>query len=137
MSEFEKNLTAMLQGANDEYRQASADLHQEVAAASESVSRLTLGNARLTLKPAGESPAETAYALWLETLPPDPGGYNLGTIRVPSTGYPLSASTNLGQVELADRRSITTFFENMAGRKDSALVLYMAFVARRRLQKQP
>ncbi len=134
MSEFEKNLKAMLQGANEEFRQANADLHQEVAAASESVSRLTGGTARLTLKTSRESPVETTYDLWLETSPPI--GYQLGTIRVPSTGYPIVANMNLGDIPLADRNAITTFFADMASRKDSALVLYLAFLSRRQLQKQ-
>jgi hypothetical protein len=135
MSEFEKNLRAMLEGENEEYRQANADLHQEVAAASDVVAKVATG-ARLTLKPVEETPMGTTYMLTLETTSPNQMEYELGTFRVHSNGYPISAGASKDGVQLDDRTAIATYLAQMAGSKDSPLVQYLAFLTRRQLQKQ-
>ena len=70
MSDFEKALQAILQDVSEECQRANADLHQEVAAASESLSRLTGGAARLVLSAEEETNSETVYSLILEILRP-------------------------------------------------------------------
>jgi hypothetical protein len=173
MSDFEQALQATLQGVTEGFRQASADLHQEVNLASESVTRLTNGVARLGLRPEEETPSQTSYLLVLE-LPQagalkisgggDPqastqpflagvggiGGFNdpfsgkeypLATFRVPSIGYPIYVG--VGQTgsppgtTIRDRPGIAKHLTDMATHRGSPLVLYLAFLRRRQLQKQP
>ena len=153
MSDFEKALQTALQGVNEELRNASADLHQEVAAASESVSRLTNGAARLVLRHEQETPAETTYLLLLEIPQPkasvpssndsgisSPNQYPLATLRMPCTGYPITTGVDQNGgghgSKIQDRKEITQFLTELASRRDSPLVLYLNFHLRRQRQKQ-
>ncbi len=153
MSDFEKALQTALQGVNEELRGASADLHQEVAAASESVSRLTNGAARLVLRHEQETPAETVYLLLLEihhTIASGPSGndseteashqYALATLHVPCTGYPISTGSDQNGggtcAKIQDRKAISKFLTDLASRRDSPLVLYLNFHLRRQRQQQ-
>ncbi len=135
MSEFEKALQTTLQGMSEGFRQASADLHQEVAAASESISRLTGGDVCLTLVPVDESPTMTTYRLILEVMQPTLSGhsYDIVSFRVPANGYPIS--TGDGTRSMQDRKAIADFLTDMASRRDSPLVLYLAFLSRGQMQK--
>jgi hypothetical protein len=65
-----------------------------------------------------------------------PKHYSLGTIQIPSTGYPITAAANNNTVILQDREGIVNFLTDMASRKDSPLVLYLAFLSRRQPQLQ-
>ncbi len=128
MSTFEEALKTSLLGVNEAFKLADADLHQEVAAASQALAQLSGGIAVLELITLFENAQGIAYNLTVKS-----GGSNIlhvAQLLVPAKGYPVTLQQPPGK-HLKTRQEIGAFLAEMAANPDSPLIQHLAFLMRR------
>ena len=86
MPTFEEALKGALQGLDQGFRSAEADLWKEVAAASEGVAKLTNQVAKLDMRKSLEVPTGTYYDLRMLF---SKRFFDVGSFFIPARGYPI------------------------------------------------
>ena len=134
MSEFEESLKKSIYGVGEAYRTAEKDLYEEVAAASESVKRVTGGIASLALRKTKETSAGTEFELYVQH---ERSAQEVAVLYVDANGYPIKVAASdlylvTGDYEdiFARREDIRKYLNNAASTPDSRLVLRIAYLLR-------
>ena len=131
MLTFEEMLAQHIQGMNSRFQQADQDLHQVVAEAAKSISRISNGNTSIQLATLNESTDGIMYNLQFvgkgSTI-------NLCSFQVKATGYPIAVpGAGVGSAKtMTNRGEIESFLNELASNPDSPLVRQLAFTVRKK-----
>lgn len=133
---FEEALKASVQGVDQGFRAAVADLQREVGNASDAVSKLTGQRARLELKKNDERPSGTYFDMCMSFYKTY---YDVSAFFVSANGYPIRAGRSVMllaggeyEIEIADAQELHKYFVDMASNPDSPLVLRIVLLLRER-----
>jgi hypothetical protein len=142
MPTFEELLAASLGGVNASFQRTVAELHEEIAKASQVIARLSDGKAELMLNKRLETESSVCYEMYLKTVP---NAVDLGVaFWIDTKGYPIRTAS-LAQLhrpvdraqarELTSREDVRTLLDELASNPDSPLVIKLAFFLRTQAAK--
>lgn len=134
MSEFDDALAVTLDGINDGFNQARADLNEIVAQVSEAISRKAGDpNLGLSLQERYHYESEAEYFLAFKSR----ADGLLGAYHIPTSGYPIGFGIGSGANfspagSIADKQQLKEHFQEMLTNRDSPLIVKLAYYLRQK-----
>jgi hypothetical protein len=130
---FEEALKATLLGINESFEKADADLHREVAAAAQSLAKITQGAATMQLTKSFETADWIRYKLYVTGMNNE---FHIAGFLVSARGYPIKiTSADESGPPLAVctvREELTNYFAQLASNPDSTLITAAAYIMRKK-----